>query len=1190
MSTGRWRAGIWVLSAVATGLAGLMGGAVRAGEVSAAQPLRDRYTPIPGGWQIRMGQPGASDNAARERSGTEPGVIDPRTGRLLPGAPIGQLLDDPRTHRRPLFPPADKAMIWTAQECEQTPTVSFRPMILAYNAPRFLFDYHSAGGLLGHLQVGLVQPGGGDKWLHQWTDMVVRYVEGRMEYVLQDDGFPGTTVHLAATPLATSAGLIVHVQVDSPQSDGTLVWTYGGASAFFTNWRLNAPEFSFAPDQCRKDRYLLKDRTFELIRAFDPSDGIVGGEGQSLGVMRVLKDWKAHVVGGSSWHGAIKAAAPRAFLDRPGGWATAPGATQPSATDEPGTRADCVVGEQVSLPRGQSSGFVVIGMGGDIRDAIAQPAAAWERALARNQSIASRIVTHTPDPYLDSAAVMMAFATEGTWASQAYVHGGWTWRFAYLGWRILYGPTIYGWTDRVRKTIENQCRLGRIDSGPDAGGLASLLESKGFFYNMNEVFLDMVRHYDAYTDDLALMREIFPVLEGMLERENRRLRPGPEALYESALNTWISDSHWYIRGQCTQASAYMLRAYEFMAGLAERLGKDPASFREHAARIRKDMNRLLWQSRPGVFAEYLDTRGRRLLHPEPELPTIYHAAEFGAADDLQIYQMLHWADTHLPQERTPGGGRLYWSSNWFPNNGRSYTHSTYELAYAEELNFAETNYLAGRRDAAYALIRASLSGIFNGPTPGGLSCHSFIDGTQRANDEFADASSMWGRTVCEGLFGIRVDRPHRRVKLVPQLPRDWPEGSIRTPHFSYRLRQDTGRVEIDWESPAAAQVALSLPIEAARVTGVLADDKPQEYTLRKGVGLTWLDALLPAAARGRIGVTFEPDPVQIPDTIPVRQGRELTLSLPQTTITEWNDPQGLLDASRFENGRLTGTVRGAPGPGVLFVADAQRACPRWIPVAIQIESKEPVKPTLFLPPAVSGRRLERWQLIDLASVYNAKVPEVPAKVSEGAIPPEMPADHVGFNYWKDHLTGRSRPPCDDAWRAKVGADGIAWTTDGIPFKSVKDGPNIAAVTLHNRVFPGKLSFPARARGSTLYLMISGMTHPVQSHVTNLRITLYYENGTQEVRDLVNPFDIGDCWSMWCNLHFDTPANGFENIGGRSGPAGSSLVKDRTRPVAVDTIAHLVAFALKPDTQLDRVSAEAIANDAVFGVMGASVLK
>jgi hypothetical protein len=117
-----------------------------------------------------------------------------------------------------------------------------------------------------------------------------------------------------------------------------------------------------------------------------------------------------------------------------------------------------------------------------------------------------------------------------------------------------------------------------------------------------------------------------------------------------------------------------------------------------------------------------------------------------------------------------------------------------------------------------------------------------------------------------------------------------------------------------------------------------------------------------------------------------------------------------------------------------------------------------------------------------------------------------------------------------------------------------------------------------------------MTFPVQSHVVNLRVTLRYADGQAAPADLINPFGIGDCWSTWCGRFHDTAANGFENIGGRSGPAGSAQVADLTKPVAVDTEAHLVALELRPGVELHAVELEAIANDAIFGIMGATVLR
>ena len=84
-----------------------------------------------------------------------------------------------------------------------------------------------------------------------------------------------------------------------------------------------------------------------------------------------------------------------------------------------------------------------------------------------------------------------------------------------------------------------------------------------------------------------------------------------------------------------------------------------------------------------------------------------------------------------------------------------------------------------------------ICGIYNGPTPGGLSCHMYVDGRQRANNEFADAISMWGRAVVEGMYGIRPKRPRGIVELSPQFPSTL-VGSV-DQDTAVRLPLETGR-------------------------------------------------------------------------------------------------------------------------------------------------------------------------------------------------------------------------------------------------------------------------------------------------------------------------------------------------------------------------------------------------------------
>jgi len=1140
---------------------GLIGSVVVAALLVGGGPVVGRYTPLAGGWQIRIT---AEADPARPQAGSDIGVVE----------------GDYRLHRRPLYPPADRTMIWSPEDLEKIPRCTFRPLVVAYNEPRFLFDYHGAGGLLGHLYIGLVR-GDQAKWFHQWSVADVAYMDGRMTYALRDADFPGVEVRLEASALADSAGLVVRVSVGGELDGAKLVWAYGGASGFFTNYNMGAKEFEFAPEQCAKDTIRWEDRRFELRRAFDKSDVITN---EPFCAWRYLPEWHAVVEGGSSWEGAVGFGAPDFFAESPAAL------TGSVVAGEEGRNKVAI--ETVELGAATREGYIVVGMGGNIRGDIEKPAEAWARALERNREISNRVVTHTPDPWLDAAVGMMAFATEGTWGDVATVHGGWSWRFAYLGWRTGYGPVCYGWWERIRKYIESHTTLGLVTEGPDAGALGSMIESgPGVFYNMNEVFFDHVRQYFDYTNDLELMERIFPILDGILKWEDTRLQPGGEGLYESALNTWISDSHWYIGGQCTQASAYILNANRFMENLAARLGKDPAPYRARAEKTLDAMQGRLWMKRAGVFAEYADTRGERMLHPEPELPTIYHSAEFGAADPFQIYQMLHWADTHLRVDMTPGGGKIVWSSNWYPNRGRTYTHSTYEVAYGEEMNFALTNYLAGRADEGYALIRASLCGIFNGPTPGGLSCHSYSDGRQRANDEFADASSMWARAVIEGLFGIVPKRPDGYVQVTPQFPKDWNEASIKTRQFSYVWRRKPGLIEVEWDSPAAGEVRWRLPFVGTGAALEGADGA----TFEPGFdGTTWA-VVSSRAAKGSLKLRYTPLEAIMPETQHVKQGADFQMPpivAQASRLQDFRDPQGLLANPQLTDGALTGVVSGEPGPGVLFV----RAGETWLPIRVVIEPETPAPaPKVWKAPG-GERDVSRWTLLDLSGVYNSTVEDAPKFVQENAPAPKMPASQVNFNYWKDHFRdthhgGRIETPSDSAWRAKIGEDGIGWTRDGIPFKSPKEGANLGVVTVTGG-FPKKLSFPVGASGKTLYLMISGITFPAQSHVPNLRVTLHYATGVgdgeADTVELVNPFGIGDCWGTWCGRYHDCAANGFENIGGRRGTAGTADVADLTQPVETDTEAHLVGFDLREGERLESVDFEAAANDVIFGVMGATV--
>ena len=126
---------------------------------------------------------------------------------------------------------------------------------------------------------------------------------------------------------------------------------------------------------------------------------------------------------------------------------------------------------------------------------------------------------------------------------------------------------------------------------------------------------------------------------------------GGDSLYENYANTYISDAHWHNGGQCTQASAYTYRG-NLLAAQAAPAGRRVArAILGRGDTIRQAMNRILWIKDKGVYAEWKDTQGEKLLHGEPELGSIYLPIDCDVADAFQTYQMLRFTEWGLPNHR-----------------------------------------------------------------------------------------------------------------------------------------------------------------------------------------------------------------------------------------------------------------------------------------------------------------------------------------------------------------------------------------------------------------------------------------------------------------------------------------------------------------------------------------------------------
>ncbi len=804
-------------------------------------------------------------------------------------------------------------------------------MLLSGDRPAFAYWAPTGVGKIGTLYLGLVTAAG-SKWLHEAGDISFLYQPGLTRHTIEDPMIPGASLEVTAVPLSVAEGFAVRLRwINRPSETVRLVWAFGGASGAGSGYRSPpVPELHLSEsDTISNVLHVWGDR-FSLTSPSMKTNEILG-TCDLKGRLEIKK--VRDVLPGP-------AVADRAL----------PG---PESVPVPSPTAVVVFAGE--WPQTQPDVHLLFTMGGaqTLGGMAEQPAKTFDESVGFYRNLARRVVVKTPDSHLDLAVEAMVIANDGMWRPPTFVHGAVSWMLPYLGWRIWYGPEAFGWHDRVRSSVLAFASR-QIRRGDARGALPDMLESKSVFYNMDEVFLDHLYYHYLWTGDRALLASLFPVIQGILSWEKRRLDPDDNALYESCLNTWISDSHWYSGGDCTQASSYMFRGYQLAAEAAEAAGKDPKPFREEAERIRSAMNGKLWLRSSGHYAEFIDRIGWKRIHAEPELPTIYHPIDFGVTDLFQAYQMLRFTETNLRNEtEIPRGGRLVWSSNWAPNYNKSYTHSTYELAFAEELNLAIAYYRTGQFNKAYELLKGVYASMYQGALPGGLSCHAYVDGVQRSNEEFADGISMFARTVVEGLFGILPEMQHGVVHLSPGFPAEWRTASIKTPDFTYSFHKTDSEISIDVSTVRPARIHYRVPLFGSRLKEVLLDGSAVQARVGPGVGQSFVDLTGAEGNRSSLLVRFAPRKAAMhfrPVAVP---GELWTVRVDGPPLRELKDPQGVLENAKLSAELASGTIQGAVGWHTLFalVGDAQDS--GWEPVNVEIRPAiEILNPRLD---AVSGR-------------------------------------------------------------------------------------------------------------------------------------------------------------------------------------------------------------------------------------------
>lgn len=808
----------------------------------------------------------------------------------------------------------------------------------------------------------------------------------------------------------------------------------------------------------------------------------------------------------------------------------------------------------------------------------------YNKSEQARADLASRIRIITPDPYFNTLGGALAVAADGIWDGEVWLHGAIGWRMPLSGWRAAYTGDALGWHDRAR-THFNAYAASQVTEVPNTiphpaqdSTLALARSEKkwetpqysnGYIcrnprrndqmhhYDMNLCYIDELLWHFNWTGDLEYARRMWPVLTRHLAWEKRNYDPDNDGLYDAYACIWASDALYYNSGAVTHSSAYNYRSNRLAAMIAEKIGEDPAPYREEADRILKALNARLWIPERGHWAEFQDFMGHKRLHTSPGVWTIYHALDSDIADPFQAYLATSYVDREIPHIPVHGDGlkdegyATISTTNWLP-----YSWSINNVAFAEVMHTALAYFQAGRADAGFHLLKSSvLDGMYLGESPGNFGQISFYDAARgECYRDFGDPIGVASRVLIQGLYGILPDAMNGRLLVKPGLPSSWPFASLHTPDidFDFKHTNETATsYAIIHRLPAVRTLELQFPAQCSEVAKLTVNGKPATWTLvENSISRPVLSVVIPASSDEKVEINIE-------------WGGEVLGSPTKSQI----------EAVSAE----------AP---VCFVPMQQGDMKWWVPVdnPLSADKDDSIQFSAFAK--VNSSKCEP---VVMDEQFNSAVTDI---FRNEYLSPRSPYTTLqipkqGIGEWCHPL---HTVDIDDSGLRSSVQKGVLNTKLGVPFRTPAEGQNIAFTSLWDN-YPDSLTVSLKGKASRAYLLMAGSTNHMQCHIDNGLIRVYYKDGTCDKMALRNP----DNWApiehifFEDGLAFNRHAPALYRLRLKTGEISNNFGEELGFPGASRELdggaAILLEMPLNPDKKLSHLVLETLSNDVVIGLMG-----
>lgn len=748
----------------------------------------------------------------------------------------------------------------------------------------------------GHMFLG-INNGDESKWLEDMDNIVSRYVYGREEYEITDSSFEGT-IKLTYTRSDKLDALLTKVELPEGLED-KLVVAVAGARGAAGGQPIsgNSKGLEFNAIDTEGTEVSVEKGNFVIANNKDDLCGTSGG-----GVTYTVKNAEAYTSGIAGLLNSEAGNKPMVV-----------------GTTEGNTENEVYLMLTTESPANE------------YLDAYNNDAATlFDDGVEYYKSVSETVKIDTPNPYLNSAFTSQMMALDALWDDPVICHGPIAWHGGQSGWRSMYAFVTAGWDERiktnVRQYIKNQTDEGRITNYPTSDRR----------YNMGEVLVDELMYYWLWTGDDEFFRdEAYDFVAKHLAWQDKYIQVPDTNLYENWLNAWNTDNKWNNGGPGSIATSYTWRAYEVMSQIAARLNKteDAQKYKAKADAIKAEMKSELWDVHTGVYGEFKDIFGLGRLNTAPDLSSIYTPIDVGMTDKTEAYQMLRYSDYAIPSIEM-NGYEFKYSSNRLP-----LFYSSDGLYQQEVMNNALAYYQTGNREMGYKQYMGCVIPLFKGTAAGpGESSLQVTSSLENAGHiDFGDTCSQYTRTAIEGIFGIKMNEAYGTAKIMPGLPADWKNASIKTDYLSYSYKHENNTDVFEITSANALEYELMIPTRSSTVKSVKVNGQKVQYELTDYVSFT-TEALSNATVE--IKYTDEETAKVIYNNTAAAKS-EFTVGS-NGVITEIYDPQGVINASAGLNSdTLKVTLAEKTEHHTFFVTVKKNDM--TVQQAVDIEIKNPVE-------------------------------------------------------------------------------------------------------------------------------------------------------------------------------------------------------------------------------------------------------